>query len=56
MWFRILSSPFWDHLKAETKREPFTWTVLCVRKIIRATYTIKNFLKPNGLLDILLSL
>ena len=40
VWFRILSSPFRDHPKAQTKREPFTWTVLCVRKIIRATYTI----------------
>ena len=40
VWFRILSSPFWIHPRAETKREPFTWAVLCVRKIIRATYTI----------------
>ena len=40
VWFRILSSPFWIHPRAETKREPFTWAVLCVRKIIRATYTV----------------
>ena len=29
--FRILSSPFWVHWKAEAKQEPFTWTVLSVR-------------------------